>query len=149
MSLFKLSCSCRTFPQQQQLHGLYFISNGHKRLQPEFVSERLRPARAFQQTGLGEVHGRLPATRGNPDSEPTFFCTSFHRLPWFNCKDGSVGVPDHYFCPKWNIPVIICCCYVTFIVPPVINFSLTSCGIAFVHQILLLAWQGGYYVHDH
>lgn len=56
--------SCRTLPQQQQLHGLHPFSHRQQRLQSELLPERLRPAGAVQQAGSGEVHRRVPATRG-------------------------------------------------------------------------------------
>lgn len=62
--------SCRALPQQQQLHGLHLFGNWQQRLQPELISERLRPAWAVQQVGFGEVHRRLPATRGSVESKP-------------------------------------------------------------------------------
>lgn len=61
--------SCRALPQQQQLHGLHLLGDRQQRLQSELVCERLRPARAVQQAGFGEVHRRLPATRGSVERE--------------------------------------------------------------------------------
>lgn len=71
LCLNPLMNSCRALPQQQQLHGLHLLCNWQQRLQSELVSERLRPAWAVQQAGPGEVHRRLPATRGRVQCEPT------------------------------------------------------------------------------
>ena len=61
--------SCGAFPQQQQLHGLHPLRHREQRLQPELISQRLRPPRAVQQARPGEVHGRLPAARGRVECE--------------------------------------------------------------------------------
>ena len=64
-------------PEQQQLHGLHVIGDGQQRLQPGLLPEGLRPARALQQAGPGEVHRRLPAAGGTVESESEserFYC---------------------------------------------------------------------------
>lgn len=73
LCLFLWMDSCRALPQQQQqLHGLHLLTKWQQRLQPELFSERLRPAWAVQQPGLGEVHRRLPAAGGRVDWDHHF-----------------------------------------------------------------------------
>lgn len=72
LCLFPWMDSCGALPQQQQLHGLHLLTNWQQRLQPELFFERLRPAWAVQQPGLGEVYRRLPAAGGRVDWERRF-----------------------------------------------------------------------------